>query len=371
MRIVQLITQARGGPVDHAVDVANALAERGHESHLIGPEGSYSRGLASSVSMHVLDVASKQDLGGAVKLAALLRRLAPDVLHCQDRRAGLVGRVAAAASGVASVYTLHGVPDSLAKYVPGNLEVAVETRAARLGNLAAERWLARVPRSRVITPCEALAAYAVEHVGIRPDRIRAIHNGVGPDWIGPVESGERSSGLSGETRMAWVGVMQPVKRVPQLIGALASVPDVRLTLVGDGPERGRVEASIASHAVADRVDLIGFVEDPRAYLLQADVLVLPSGAEACPMAILQAMACGLPIIASDVGGIAEVVRDGVDGLLVPAGDHDTLVAAMRHLGSDVSARLQMGKAARERVIDRFTIGHTVARLLEVYVEAAA
>lgn len=370
MRSIQLITQSRGGPVDHAVDVANALAERGHDSHLIGPAGPYTQGLSARVMVHGLDLASKWDLASAMRLTRLVRRLEPDVLHSQDRRAGLVGRVAAAVTGVGSVYTLHGVPDALAKYVPGNLEVAPESWAERLANLTGERWLAKTPRSLVVTPCEALAEYATEHIGIHRERIRTVHNGVGPRWTTPAMHSTGPSVDVRSVRVAWLGVMQPVKCVPQLIGALADVPNVQLTLIGDGPERSGIEAAVAQLGVADRVEFAGFVEDPLPMLLAADALVLPSGAEACPMAILQAMACGLPIVASRVGGIAEVIRDGTDGLLVPAGDPRALVEALRFLATDISARAQMGKAARERVVDMFTIERTVGRLLEVYREVA-
>src|SRR5579875_2752053 len=95
MRIAALVTQPRGGPVDHAVDVACELAGRGHDSHLIGPLGAHAARLTGAgVQWHEIAVASKADLRGAGELRGLLRRLRPDVLHCQDMRAGMVGRLA-------------------------------------------------------------------------------------------------------------------------------------------------------------------------------------------------------------------------------------------------------------------------------------
>jgi glycosyltransferase involved in cell wall biosynthesis len=169
---------------------------------------------------------------------------------------------------------------------------------------------------------------------------------------------------------AWLGLMQPVKRVPRLVRVLADVPDLRLRLVGDGPLRSAVEAMVVACDVADRVDLVGFHPDGVAALDGTDLLVLPSAAEACPMAVLQAMARGLPVVASAAGGVPEIVRDGVEGLLVPAGDDDALRHALHLLAKDPGLRRELGAAARRRVRARFTIGHTTRRLVEVYRQVA-
>ena len=377
MRTLQVITQTRGGPVDHAVDVAIELAKQGHDSHVLGPAGDYVAAFAGSgVTMHELEIASKGDLRGAAALARLVSRLKPSVLHCQDRLAGLFGRTVIRGGHVGVVYTLHGVPDALAGLVAGNLGPSEPGLNGRLAYLAGERWLSRSSRSLVVTPCQALAEYAVSHVGIRPGRVHVVHNGVGPGWlnIAPRSTGvEGPSAIDSVVRLVWLGVMQPVKRVPELIHAIAEVAqsaNVTLTLIGDGPERPQIESAVAKHGVTDRVEFAGFRSDPATLLRTADILVLPSGAEACPMAVLQGMACSLPIVASRVGGLDELVRDGVDGILVTPGSHQDLVRALRDLVEHRSTRLSMGADARARLHARFTAEQMVGKLLDVYAEAA-
>lgn len=367
MRIAQLLTQARGGPVDHAVDLAVELARLGHDSHVVGPSGAYAARLAGTgVSVHHADIRSKHDVVGTRAVAGVLRRIAPDVVHLQDRRAGFAGRALGTLTGQPTVYTLHGVPDPLVGRVPGNLPLARETWRDRAADLAAERLLARAPRSRVVVPCEALADYARDHVGIPAGRVRTVHNGVTGSWLAaPAAPRPR-----GPVTAVWLGLMQPVKRVVALVRAAADVADLRLVLVGDGPQRAAVEAAIAESRAGDRITLTGFTDDPARHLRSADFLVHPSAAEACPMAVLQAMACGLPVLATSVGGVPEIVRDGIDGLLVPAGDDDELREALRLLAKDEDARRAFSRNGRRRVEERFTAAHCAAALVQVYREVA-
>lgn len=367
MRVVQLITQDRGGPVDHAVEVAVELARRGHDSHLVGPPGAHADAAAAQgVRTHLAHMRGKHDLAGAAHVARRVASLRADVLHCQDRRAGMVGRLLGAATATPTTYTLHGVPDPLAPLVPGNLHLADATGRDRLDNLSVERWLARAPRSVVVTPCEAVARYARDHVGLRAERVVAVPNGVQQSWLDGAAPGARTEARSGDrVRVAWLGVMQPVKRVVELVRVVGEVDGVELVLIGDGPQRPLVEAAVAAHAPG-RVHLAGFRDDPAPLLRASDVFVLPSAAEACPMALLQAMACGLPVVASRAGGIPEVVRDGVDGLLVDTGDDHQLRSAIRRLAGDAPLRRRLGERGRARVAERFTVRHCVDDLLDVY-----
>lgn len=373
MRVLQLITQDRGGPVDHAVDVAVELARRGHESHLAGPPGTYAAAAeAAGVVHHPTQVRSKTDLAGARAVSRLLSDVRPDVLHLQDRRAGLVGRLVSWRSPVPAVYTLHGVPDPLAPLVPGNAVITPARTRDRIDNLVLERLLARSPGSVVVTPCGALARYASDHVGVPAGRVRAVHNGVGAAWLDADErpDGRRTPDPARPVRAVWLGVMQPVKRVPDLVRAVALVDGLQLDLVGDGPQRPAVEAAVVAAGITDRVRFHGFLDDPAVVLRDADLLVLPSAAEACPMALLQAMASSVPVIASRAGGIPEVVRDRVDGLLVDTGDDAQLVAALAELTADADLRVRMGRSARERVEERFTVQACVDGLVDVYREVA-
>jgi len=366
VRVVQLITQERGGPVDHAVDVAVELARRGHDSHLVAPSDAVlDRVAGTGVRAHRAAMSGKRDLRGARAIARTLRGIGPDVVHLQDRRAGLVGRLLAGRAAAPTVYTLHGVPDSLAPLVPGNLAVTAPRRGDRAAYLWAERVLASRPRTALVTPCAALAHYARAQVGAPAARVHVVPNGVAASWFDPAPV-RRTTPAAGRTRAVWVGLLQPVKRVEDLVRATARVPDLELVLVGDGPERARVEAAVAATGTGDRVRLAGYLADPAPVLRDADLFVLSSAAEASPMALLQAMACGVPPVATRVGGVPEVVRDGTDGLLVRPGDDEQWVAALGALVADAPRRRAMGAAARARVADHHRLDHTVAALLPIY-----
>lgn len=365
VRIVQLITQPAGGPVDHAIDVACELAHRGHETHVVGPCATFARRLTDAgARLHDVVMANKSDLPGAWAVAATLRTIGPQVLHCQDRRAGLIGRLVGRLHRTgALVYTLHGVADGLSDLVVGNLRAAPRRRRDGWYYLTSERWLCRASGARVVVPSNAVARFAVEHIGLAAHTVDVVPNGVDVTRFVP------QPGSARPTTALWLGVMAPVKRLDVLVDALADVPDLQLRLVGSGPRRDAVEKAVAEHGLAERVTFQGSVGDPAAAFGDADIFVLPSAAENCPLALLQAMACGLPAVASRVGGVPEIVRDGVDGLLFPAGDAGALARALRSMVTDPARCRAMGDRARHRVVQHYTLQTCVDGLLDTYRKA--
>jgi glycosyltransferase involved in cell wall biosynthesis len=366
MRIAALVTQPRGGPVDHAIDVACDLAARGHDSHLIGPVDTYADRLsAAGVQWHDVAVRSTKDLAGARELRGLLRSLDADVLHLQDRRAGLVGRLIGRGSANRLVYSVHGVADALSDLVAGNVRAAPRRRTDRLRYLTAERWLDRLTPAQIVVPCRPVGRYAVEHARFPSERVHVVANGIDPTRFAP-RPGDAGTGGDTRTTVLWLGVMAPVKRLRVLLHAVASVPGIRLVLAGDGPERAAVEALIDELGLRARVDLRGHVPDPAPVYGEADLFALPSAAEALPLALLQAMSSGLPVVATRVGGIPDVVRPGIDGRLIAPDDTAALADALRELAADAETRRTMGKHARERVLADFTLRGCVDGLLAVY-----
>ena len=354
MRVWQLLTQPSGGPADHVADVAPYLAALGHDVTVVMPDGAAAaRVEAAGLRRVPLAVSSKGDLAGAARFATVLRRERPDVLHCQDRRSGLYGRVAARSAGVPVVFTLHGAPDGLSHLVRGNLPAAAERRRDRLYYLHLERWLGRVGGGLVVAPSRAVAEFLTAHVRVPAAQVRVVPNGVDLARFAP--------GGPGGAGVLWLGLMGEVKRLDVLLDALGR-NGLRAVLAGDGPLRPMVAARAA--ALGGRVTLPGFVSDPAPLLAAADSFVLCSAAENMPLSLLQAMACGLPVVATRVGGIPEVVRDGVDGLLVPPGDAAALASAM------TAVTPAMGACARERVEESFGIECCAAGLSGVYAEAA-
>lgn len=367
-RVVQVLTQARGGPADHAVDVAVGLAARGLDSHVVGPAGAgAARAQRAGVVWHPVLAASKRDLSGLVRLAWTVLRLRPDVLHLQDRRAGWLGRaLAPALRSTRVVYTLHGVPDALSERVRGNLRAAPRRRRDPWLYLHGERWMTRWSRASVVSPSAAVAAYAVEHVGLAAARVHVVPNGVDTERFRPVP---RRPELEAEPRglvVAWIGSLEPVKGLDLLVDALGRTERVRVLLAGDGLWREHLVRRVAQAGLQERVELLGQVSDPRQVLSRADAFLLTSLAESCPMVLLQAMASGLPAVATSVGGVPEVLRHEREGLLVPAGDPDAVAAALRTLRDDPTRRRVLGTAARERILAQYTLDGCLDSLERVY-----
>lgn len=368
MRVVQLLTQSTGGPVDHAVDVALELAARGEDSHVVGPTAASTAGArAAGVTWHELSVADKRDGRGALDVVRRLADLRPDVTHLHDRRAGLLGRaVARRRGGAGYVYTLHGVPDGLADLVAGNVRVGLRRRRDRWYYLCGERAISWWSGAQVVTPSAAVAAFARDHVRLPLDQLTVIPNGVDQRRFAPRP---RPGPPQGPPTALWLGLLGGVKRIGFLLDALERVPDLRLLIAGDGPEREQVARRVGSGALAGRVELVGPVADPAPLFARADLFVLSSAAENCPLAILQAMSSGLPVVSTAVGGIPEVVRHGVDGLLCAPDDVDALAGALRLVTEDSTLRARLGASARGRVEDAYTLSRCVDRLEQVYAKS--
>jgi glycosyltransferase involved in cell wall biosynthesis len=363
VKVALLLTQGTGGPADHVADVAPALAARGHEVVVVMPGGAAARRVeASGVRRLDLSLTSARDVAGVAALAALLGRLRPDVLHAHDRRAGLYGRLLGRARGVPRlVYTLHGVPDGLSYLVAGNAAAGRERPLDRTRYLTLERWLTLRTGALVVTPSHATGEYLRRRVGLATDRVRVVPNGIDPEPYAVPDRAARP-----RRRLLWLGLMEPVKRVDVLLDAVRDCPDVDLVLAGDGPLRPALEARAAD--LGGRVTFAGFTDDVRPLLAACDTFVLSSAAENVPLALLRAMAAGMAPVATRVGGVPEVVRDGVDGLLVPPGDPAALAAALASL--DTGRVMAFGRASAERVAAAFRVERCAEGLEEAY-EAAA
>jgi glycosyltransferase involved in cell wall biosynthesis len=157
--------------------------------------------------------------------------------------------------------------------------------------------------------------------------------------------------------------------------ALDAGSDVRFTIAGEGPARKDIEADIERLGLGDRVVLTGTLseEEVKKLLIDSDVFILPSIGlgEASPVAVKEAMACGLPVICSIIGGTPDLITSGVDGILVKQGDEPAIAAALVHLATDIDARRRIGVAARERAVREFDTSQTARALLDCIMKSAS
>jgi len=205
-------------------------------------------------------------------------------------------------------------------------------------------------------------------------RLVAVANGVPiPPPPSPAERQAvraRQGVGEGEALLLGVGRLCEQKNFGDLVAAAAHLREAgvpfRAVVAGDGPLRGDLEADIAQGGLQDTVTLLGAVDDVTPLLQAADMLVMPSLWEGLPLALLEAMACGLPVVGYAIDGLSDVVEDGRHGLLVPKGDTAALAAACRRLVEDPELRERLGRSGRELVEQRFGFDRTIEQLLELY-----
>jgi glycosyltransferase involved in cell wall biosynthesis len=270
------------------------------------------------------------DLAGLVELWLLCRRIRPDVVHLNSSKAGILGAVAAALAGVRiRMFTAHGW--------------AFKTEAG--SRAAVYRTLHRAIRP--LLTCVVCVSRSELSMGIAAGACSSARSELIPNGVSRrPDAGRSRDGIVTVTRLrAPKDIFTLVDAVVRQGGALPHV-----TVVGDGPDRDRVEHDLATTGFESRVELVGDVEDPGVFLDRASVFVLSSRSEGLPMAVLEAMAAGLPVVATAVGGVPEIVHDGVTGALVPPGDAVSMGAALLDLASD-PARARAWGAAGRRLID--------------------
>lgn len=212
-------------------------------------------------------------------------------------------------------------------------------------------WLKRQTSARLAAHVgvgDRAARLVESEVGLRSASIRTIHNGV-PD-LGPPAPPPGT----GRTVIGTLARLDRIKGLDVLLDAAVGLPTTRLVLVGEGPERRRLEARAVQLGIGDRVEIAPWSDNARDRLREFDIFVLPSRNEAFPLALLEAMLAARPVVATDVGSVREAVAAGETGLVVPPDDAGALRNALEHLVRDRDLRQRMGDAGRVRALQRFT-----------------
>jgi len=380
VRVLRVIARLNmGGPALHVAYLTAGLAKRGYETTLVA--GSLAPGedsmafVADELGVDVVridelhrEISPARDVVAAIRLARLIRKLRPHILHTHTAKAGAVGRAAALLAGNARppvvVHTFHG-------HVLRGYFDPVRARAFR----QLERTLARSTTALVAVSPQVrddlveldvapATRFAVVRLGIELDqRVASGSNGRGET--------RRVLGIGeGPFTVGWIGRMTGIKRTDDVLLAFKSLRergiDARLCLVGDGPDRNEVERRAHELGVMRETLFLGYQEQVASLFAAFDVFILPSANEGTPVTAIEALAAGKPVVATRVGGIPDVVRDGEDGFLVAPGDVDAIAERLAQLATDPQLRARMGEAARARVRERYSVERLVDDVDRLY-----
>lgn len=289
---------------------------------------------------------------GRAAFGDALRGFRPDLLHAHYATEPTAAACELALElGIPFTFTAHGY--DITRRPPVDL-------AARASRAAA-----------VVTVSRANARHLVEHFGVPAERIRVVPCGVDVDRFRP------NGGPASPASIVCVARMSPVKNLGLLLDACAMLRkrglEFRCALVGDGRVRVELEAARSSLRLEDTVDFVGPATQAQvlSFWQHASVAALTSHREGMPVSLMEAAACGVPAVATAVGGVAELVEDEVTGLLAPPGDARAFAAALERLLTQRDLAARLGAAARERVQERFSLAGEVDGLLALWDEVTA
>ncbi|MEU4761822.1 glycosyltransferase family 4 protein [Actinosynnema sp. NPDC023794] len=345
--------------MDVTVRLARAVIESGEaEVRVFGP---LPRRGAEVLRGHqeVVEVGDKADVRAGRRARAVVREWRPDVVHAQDRRAGLVSAGLRLRHKV--IQTYHGVPDDVGEEWFRGVSGAVGPSAYTRVVLAADAVVARAVH-RTVVPARAMGRFLSARLKVPASGLAHIDNCVEPAHTQPPVGRVR--------RLVFVGLLVERKGLATLLAALALpgvMPvDATLTVVGDGPERGKAEA--LARELGGRVEFLGFRTDVPDLLRHHDALVLPSTMEQQPLVVAEAMAAGKPVVATDTGGVADMLGDrGAAAALATPGDVEGLAARLRALFAEPDPA-RIGLELAERARERFAPDVCARRHLALYRE---
>jgi glycosyltransferase involved in cell wall biosynthesis len=354
LRVAQVVTKLTAGAGGITLRGAAALDPSRYRTTIFTAEGGSLISAAEASGLRVVElrhmtrgrgVYPGSDLRGLRELVALLKAGRFDVVHTHSAKAGALGRIAAQRVGVpAIVHSYHGFPFH-----------EFQSRPVRRALLEAERRLARIT-DYFLTDGTMVAAQAVRLRLAPPDRVRAIVSPV-DDGIPPATAETRRRarallGISGDARVIGTAARLDRQKAPlDLVQAVAALgrPDVVLVWLGDGELRSEVERAVRRAGLEGRVVLAGERSDVPALLPAFDVFAMSSLYEGLPCAVLEAMVCGIPVVATAVNSVPEVVLSGRTGLLARPRDPNSLAAALAFMLDHPGDAARMARTAREAV----------------------
>lgn len=358
MKIIYGITKSNfGGAQRYVFDLARHARKEGHEVAVIcGGNGPLVEKLLQNDIKVILLPHLKRDISLVDEIRSLhfifrtLFEEQPDVFHTNSSKMGGLGNVAAFLAGVRKiVFTAHGWAFNEPR--PKIQKIIIKFFV----------WLTILFSHK--TPCVSVETKRqVENLPFMKSKLVVIYNGLEHFDLVPRQTGGFVVGTIAE--------LHKIKGLDVLLHAWAEFiekhPQAKLVIMGEGEERNNLEALTHELGIGDSVSFKGQVDNARTQLLDFDIFVLPSRSENLPYTILEAGFAGLPVIASRVGGIPEIIKDGESGLLIPPEDSLALYTSLIKLAESQGLRQRLGNNLKETVVKNFSVNKMVAETLEVY-----
>lgn len=288
------------------------------------------------------------------QMRTLLKKGKPEILHSHLYMADLVARLSTS-KNIGLISTLHGVDGWW--FEKNRLRSIVKTKLDMVLGLMRE--------SQYIAVSEDVKTNACEHLNLKESKVKVIHNGIKVDRFTPKERLRNKAPI-----IIQVGRIDERKghltSLKAMIQILQHIREARLLFVGDGPWRKSIESEIENLRLSKSVQLMGIRDDVPDLLASADIFWMPSESEGLPISCIEAMASGLPIVATNVGGIPEIVVEGETGYLIEKGSHEQLSARTLDLLDNWPLAQEFGQRGRKRVEMHFTIQKTASAYMKAY-----
>jgi len=345
-----------GGQEIRVLSEMVGIRSRGYEVILAAPYEAtiYSRAKDAGIEVFPVRMDKPGFIMGAYELTRVIRRIRVSIITTHSSRDSWMGSIAGRLTGIKVIRARH---------ISSSLRADPLTRLV-YGPLC----------DCVVTTGEFIKGQLMSGLGLPADKIFSVPTGVDVAKFDSADGSEVRSELniapdevvigSAAVLRSWKGHDYMVKAMPEI---LAEFPKARLVIAGEGPRRQKIEALTDKLGISDRVTLTGYRDDIQRVIKAFDIAVMASYAsEGIPQFALQAMTARKPVVGTEIGGIPEVVIDGVTGFVVPPRDSAAIAGAVKRLAHDPELSARMGLAGRDMVMDRFTFDRMLDRLERIY-----
>lgn len=363
LRILQIINSAKhGGGTRHLYDLVSGLPKKEYEFHIaISNDGPFVKMFREAgFTVHEIDMMAGRFQTAAIKsIDKLIRELKPDLIHTHGTRAAFfTARIKTRPERIPFIYTVHG----LSYNKNSGLWV-------RVFNRQIERYICN-KADRIISVSPIDGKEMVENEIAASKKLTIIQNGIDLNRFLKLKTGRKSRKVIG-----CVARLTEQKGIKYIIEALCALKyiynsEARAIIVGDGTLKNKLQVLAEKYGVNDRIEWIGAVDNPLEYYKKFDVFVLSSLWEGLPLVLIEAMACGLPVISTDTSGGLDIIKNHKNGLLIPRGSGNALAEAILELSAKPAMAEKLAAKGREEAVKKYSLQLFLSRMDKFYKETA-